>query len=100
MFTVSATEGGFYDMTVPEGERIAVKAGDIIAILYGSDKLGVPFNICQKNKNPESDNVSWFQPLTPDTVEVGKVYNFSYRKSWLCRVFSFRAFVTQVLLWR
>ena len=83
---------------VPEGERIAVKAGDIIAVLYGSNKLGVPYSHCNGNDNPESDNVYWLEPLTPETAEQGKVYSFSYTSMLLCRIFSFRAVVvTEVI---
>ena len=86
-----------YSLNVPEGERIAVKTGDIIAVLYGAEKLGVTYSHCNGNKNPESNNIYWFEPLTPDTAEQGKVYSFSYTPVWLCRTFSFRAVVKQVV---
>ena len=88
-----------HTLPVAEGERIAVKTGDIIAVLYGSnsDKLGVPYSLCNSDDDPEADNVQWFEPLTPDTAEQGKVYSFSYSSGWLCRTFSFRAVVTQVI---
>ena len=35
-----------YSLNVPEGERIAVKTGDIIAVLYGAEQLGVNYNHC------------------------------------------------------
>ena len=86
-----------YSLNVPEGERIAVKTGDIIAVLYGAEQLGVNYNHCHRNKNPESNNIYWFEPLKPDTAVQGKVYSFSYTPEWLCRIFSFRAVVTQVV---
>ena len=86
-----------HTLTVPEGGRIAVKTGDIIAVLYGSKSLGVTYSHCDGSDNPESDNVYWFEPLMPDTAEQGKVYSFSYTSGWLCRTFSFRAVVTQVV---
>ena len=86
-----------HTFTVPEGERIAVKTGDIIAILYGTEPLGVTFSICDKKRNLESHNFYWFEPLTPETAEQGKVYSFKYKANWFCRVFSFRAVVTQVI---
>ena len=86
-----------HTLTVPEEERIAVKTGDIIAVLYGSKSLGVTYSLCDGSDNPESDNVYWFEPLTPDTAEQGKAYSFSYTPVWLCGTFSFRAVVTQVV---
>ena len=87
-----------HTLTVPEGGRIAVKTGDIIAVLYGSKSLGVTYSHCDGSDNPESDNVYWFEPLMPDTAEQGKVYSFSYTSGWLCRTFSLRAVVvTQVI---
>jgi len=87
-----------HTLTVPEGRRIAVRTGDIIALLYGAKRLGVSFSVCNGNTNPESNHIYWFEPLTPDTAVQGKVYSFSYTPVWLCRIFSFRAVVvTQVI---
>ncbi|XP_076465481.1 uncharacterized protein LOC143297173 [Babylonia areolata] len=92
---ITSNEARPYKFSVPEGERIAVQTGDIIGFLYGEDKLGIPYSFCNSAESSDSNNVYWFDSLTPDEAVVGKVYGFSYTGgSYLCRVFSFRAVVT------
>ncbi|XP_076465381.1 uncharacterized protein LOC143297094 [Babylonia areolata] len=92
---ITSNEARPYKFSVPEGERIAVHTGDIIGFLYGKDKLGIPYSLCNSDESSDSNNIYWFEPLTPDTAVVGKVYGFSYTGgSYLCRVFSLRAVIT------
>ena len=89
------SEPNYVTLEIPPKDRIAVQQGDIIAVLYDEDRVGVTYSLC--GGNPEADNAYWYEYMTPETAVVGSVYGFSYSGgSWLCRIFSFRAVVSQV----
>ena len=86
-----------HTMSVPEGERLAVQAGDIIGLRYGptsATRLGIPYTRCSAVTVPESDNVYWLKTSEPLTEN--QVYSFRYSSSSMCRIFSFRAVVNPV----
>ncbi|KAL8570787.1 hypothetical protein ACOMHN_006937 [Nucella lapillus] len=96
--TINSSEAGVHTLTVPEEERIEVEAGDIIGFLYGADKLGIPYSVCDNSSNPDSNNIHWFEPLTPESAAVNDIYQFGLTGgSWSCRIFSFRAVIEQTI---
>ena len=99
MFTVSATEGGVYDMTVPEGERIAVRAGDVTGIWYsGADRLGIAYSSCGANAYPESGMMRMSGSMIAESLAVYDVLNIPLKTSNTCQKFSFRAVISQVAI--
>ena len=87
----------YHTLEIPPAERIAVEKGDIIGVLFDDNRLGVPFDLC--GVNPENEQTYFIRGMTAETAEIGRVYGFDYWGGyWLCRIFSFRAVVTQVML--
>lgn len=94
MFTITnADVDTLYNMTIANGERIAVKAGDVVAVWSGSPRWGVTYSDCSVTPYQDSGVVnkkSGFGALgaTPYTVE-------TFTNTASCYVFSFRAVVSQ-----
>ena len=87
----------YHTLEIPPEERIAVQEGGIIGVRYDDNAVGIPFSVC--DGNPESEKTYYYQGMTAETAGVGRVYGFADADgAWLCRIFSFRAVVTQVML--
>ena len=88
-------EPDYHTVDVLPQDRFAVREGDIIAVLYGVDRLGIPYSLC--GDLPESQNAYYYRHMTPDEAVVGRVHGFTfYGGAWKCRLLSFRAVVSQV----
>ena len=84
-------------MTVPEGERIAVRAGDVTGIWYsGADRLGIAYSYCSTNAYPESGMMR--KSMVAESLAVYDVLNIPLKTSNTCQKFSFRAVISQVAI--
>ena len=54
-YTVTDSTKHVHRYVVPPAERISVKTGDIIGVLYGPNGFGVPMQRCDRRYYPESD---------------------------------------------
>ena len=86
-------------MTVPEGERIAVRAGDVTGIWYsGGDRLGIAYSSCGANAYPESGMMRMSGSMRAERLAVYDVLNIPLIRSYTCQKFSFRAVISQVAI--
>lgn len=73
---------------IPDGERIAIQAGDVLGVWWDTAGSGVPYDVCSQQSQGLvlRDSVS-----DPALFAVGGMYNFDVDNE--CKLFSLRAVI-------